>query len=86
MLNQTTFTPTQARQNFFQLLRMAEMGKEITIVKPRDPEIEIKLTAQRKVLKKDIVKIAKEMGKIGFPYVPIKQMRKIILTKSDIDL
>ena len=81
---QTTFTPTEARQNFFQLLRMVELGKDITIVRPSNPETEIKLTVKKKNQKKDLVTIAKDMGKIGFPSMSVGKIRKIILSKNDV--
>ena len=42
MTDQIVFTATEARQNFFELLRMAEEGKEPIVVK-KDSRTDLKL-------------------------------------------
>lgn len=86
MTDQIVFTATEARQNFFELLRMAEEGKEPIVVK-KDKNIRFKMTMiKEKRKEKNIDKILKEMGEIGLKTMPWKKMKKIILTLHDIKI
>ncbi len=86
MTDQIVFTATEARQNFFELLRMAEKGKEPIVVK-KDKNIRFKMTMiKEKKQKRNIDKILKEMGEIGLKTMPWKKMKKIILTLHDIKI
>jgi len=86
MPDQLHFSATEARQNFFELLRLAQKGKIVTIEK-RDEDVQFQLQKKPNLPKKDIVKIAKEMGKIGLkaPSDPQK-LKQIILDSKNIDL
>lgn len=84
MPNKTIFTATEARQHFFDLLRMAEEGKEPIVIK-KDTDSEFKII--RNVFKrKDKMKIVKEMGRIGLKTLPMKQMKKILASTHEIKL
>jgi len=86
MQDKMVFTATEARQNFFELLRMAEKGKEPIVVK-KDKNIRFKMTMIKgKKKEKNIDKILKEMGDIGLKTMPWKKMKKIILTLHDIKI
>ena len=86
MTDQIVFTATEARQNFFELLRMVEEGKEPIVVK-KDKNIRFKMTMiKEKRKEKNIDKILKEMGDIGLKTMPWKKMKKIILTLHDIKI
>ena len=86
MTDQIVFTATEARQNFFELIRMAEKGKEPIVVK-KDKNIRFKMTMiKEKKQKRNIDKILKEMGEIGLKTMPWKKMKKIILTLHDIKI
>jgi len=86
MSDQIVFTATEARQKFFELLRMAEEGKEPIVVK-KDKNIRFKMTMiQVKKKAKSIDKILKEMGEIGLKTMPWKKMKRIILTLHDIKI
>lgn len=86
MQDKIVFTATEARQNFFELLRMAEEGREPIVVR-KDKNIKFKMTVIKKKKKeKNIDKILKEMGDIGLRTMPWKRMKKIILTLHDIKI
>lgn len=80
------FSATEARQNFFELLQLAKEGKIVTIEK-KDENIEFQLQKKVRQPRKDIVKIAKEMGKIGLkaPTNP-QDLKRIILESKQIDI
>lgn len=82
MINKTVFTATEARQNFFELLQLAEAGKEPIIVK-KDSKVNFRVVTSPKKKKKDIKKILKEMGEIGLKSMPWSKMEKIIETMHD---
>jgi antitoxin (DNA-binding transcriptional repressor) of toxin-antitoxin stability system len=84
MQNKTFFTATEARQHFFELLRLAEKGKT-PIVFNKNRKVEFKLTAISGDHKqKDIKKILKEMRRINFKIMPLKKMKKIIVRMHNI--
>lgn len=85
MADQIVFTATEARQNFFELLRMAEAGKEPIVVK-KDSKIEFKIVKNQTKKMKDKMKIVSEMGKIGLKTLPIEQINKILSTMHEIKL
>lgn len=86
MTDQIVFTATEARQNFFELLRMAEAGKEPIVVKKAN-NIKFKMTMiKEKRKKKNIDKILKEMGEIGLHALPIKEINKILSTMHEIKI
>lgn len=83
----TTFSATEARQNFFQILRLAAEGHTIFIEKKDQKKTFFLQEAIPKKKKKDIVKMAKEMGKIGLsvPY-SIEELNEILHDTHAIDL
>ena len=84
--DKTVFTTTEARQNFFELLRMVEEGKEPVIIK-KDRNIKFKMIIfKEEKKKKNFDKILKEMGEIGLPALPIKKMNKILSTMHEIKI
>lgn len=85
MTDQIIFTATEARQNFFELLRMVEAGKEPIVVK-KDSRIEFKIVKTQSKKMKDKMKIVREMGKIGLRTLPIEQINKILSTMHEIKL
>ena len=86
MTDQIVFTATEARQNFFELLRMAEKGKEPIVVKKAN-NIRFKMTMiKEKRKKKNIDKILKEMGEIHMPILSIKKINKILSTMHEIKI
>lgn len=83
MQDKTVFTATEARQHFFNLLRLAEEGKELIVVN-KNKKTRFKLTPIKEKKGKNINKILKEMGEIGLRSMPWRKMKKIILTLHDI--
>lgn len=85
MKPQTIYSATEARQNFFTLLKTVQKGQEVIIVK-NDDRTRFKLSLVTKKPKKNLMKIVERMGEIGLETGPWQEMKKIILTKSDIKL
>lgn len=85
MTDQIVFTATEARQNFFELLRMAEEGKE-PIVTKKDSRTRFKIIKTQAKKVKDKMKIVEAMGKIGLKALPIEQMKKIFSSTHEIKL
>jgi len=56
MSDQIVFTATEARQNFFELLRMAEAGKEPIVMK-KDSKVKFKIVRTQAKKMKDKMKI-----------------------------
>lgn len=84
-MQQKIFTATQARQKFFDLLRLAEEGVEPVIVK-KDRGTEFKLSVVKRRKKKDKLKILEEMGKIGLKSGTPEEIKAILVSKSDIHI
>jgi len=86
MSDQLTFSATEARQNFFELLRLAKAGKKITINK-KDEDLQFQLQKKERFAKKNIVKIAEAMGEIGLkaPSDP-QRLKSIILESKNIEI
>jgi len=86
MQDKIVFTTTEARQNFFELLRMVEDGKEPVIVK-KNRNIKFKMIIfKEEKKKKNFDKVLKEMGEIGLPALPIKKINKILSTTHKIKI
>ena len=78
------FSATEARQNFFELLRLAKAGKKITINK-QDEDIMFELNRSPKT-KKNIIKIAKDISNLGLTAVPLDKMTKILEESHSIEI
>lgn len=86
MKDKAIFTATEARQHFFELLRLVEEGKEPIIIN-KHRKVKIKLTpVKQEKNKKNIDKILNEMGEIGLKVVPIKKMKKIFESRYESSL
>ena len=86
MQDKIVFTTTEARENFFELLRMVEDGKEPVIVK-KNRNIKFKMIIfKEEKKKKNFDKVLKEMGEIGLPALPIKKINKILSTTHKIKI
>jgi len=86
MQDKIVFTTTEARQNFFELLRMVEDGKEPVILK-KNRNIKFKMIIfKEEKKKKNFDKVLKEMGEIGLPALPIKKINKILSTTHKIKI
>ena len=72
---------TDFRKQLFQTLKRADAGEDITIIK-NDTNRKYKLVPV-KTPKKDIVKIAKRMGKIGITTMSPQEMKKIFETRYE---
>ena len=81
MLNQRVVSATQARAKFFDLLKNAEEGKEVVIVK-RDNNKRFKLSVIKKD-KKDFKKLLKEFANIGFQAPSPEEIKRIISSRFD---
>lgn len=79
------FTATEARQNFFEILKIVEKGKEAIIVK-KDEDKRFKLILAEKEKQPNKVAIVKKMGKIGLKTMSVRKMKEIISTLHDIDI
>lgn len=76
------FTATEARQNFFELLKSVEKGQDAIILK-KDQGIRFRITLEKPEKKKDYKKILKEMGQIGLKITSWKKAKKIIVKMHD---
>jgi len=86
MQNKTVFTATEARQNFFQFIKLAESGRNVFIKKRGELlKIKVEKTSQKKEITKKL-KALEELSKIGLPTMPIKKMKKIYASVHDIKL
>jgi len=66
---------TDLRKQLFKVFKMIDNGEDITIIK-RDSGKKYKIIPVKED-HKDMAKIAKEMGEIGFKSPSIKEMKKI---------
>lgn len=85
MQDKIVFTATEARQNFFELLRLVDAGKE-PVIKKEDSNKQYKVIGVKKKKPVDKLKILKEMGNIGLTALPIKKMKKIYSSLHDIKI
>lgn len=85
MAQKLIFTATEARQNFFKLLRMVEQGQEPVIIK-KETDLQARLVLDRPKKKKslkEVRKLLKEMGEIGLKSGTWEEAKKIISTMHD---
>ena len=76
---------TELRKQIFRVFKMVDAGEDVTIIK-KDTNKRYKIVPVKEPPKKDIVKIAKEMGKIGFKAPSMRRMKKIFESRYDIKL
>ena len=74
---------TDFRKELFKIFKMVDEGEDVTIIK-KDTNKRYKIVPV-KTPKKDIVKIAQQMGKIGLGLgsLSAKEIKKIIETKYE---
>lgn len=85
MKDKKVFNSTEARQKFFQLLRMAEEGHEPIIIK-KDRGVAFKVSMIKTKKKEDIDDILKKFGDIQIKTMSPKKMKKIFSSRLDLDL
>jgi len=76
---------TEARKNFYQLLKQVSAGGEV-FIENTDTGEKFQLVKAAKKPKKDIDQLLEEMGKIGLKSMPIEDMKKILDSTHDITL
>ena len=77
MKQQTVFTPTEARQKFFTLLRLVEQGETAIIVK-KSHNIVFEMKRQPAQSKKTKLAALKKLSQSGLRTTDWKTMKKII--------
>ena len=83
MQDKIVFTATEARQNFFEFIKLAEQGKDVflkksgSLMKVKLEKVNNKNEIERKL------KALKELRKIGLPSMSIKKMKKIFESRYD---
>lgn len=85
MQDKIVFTATEARQNFFELLRLVDAGKE-PIIKKEDSNKQYKVVEVKKNKSVDKMKVLKEMAKINFHIGSWEKAKKIINTLHDVKI
>lgn len=73
---------TDLRNQIFKVLRMVDEGVEVTIIK-KDSNKSYKIIPVKGPPKKDIMKIAKQMGDIGIKSMSPQEMKKIFETRYE---
>lgn len=81
-MKQKVFTATEARQRFFEVLKLAEHGETPLIIK-KDSNLTFEVNLSRP--KKDIEKLLSEMGEIGLKVGTPEEIKKILVNRSDIE-
>lgn len=82
MLNTTHFSATEARKNFFEILRLAKNGQKITIDK-QDEDIVFHITTSLKVSPAKKQSILANMKTIHAYSLSPQRIKDLILTKYD---
>ena len=85
MKQKLVLTATEARQNFFNLLKTASKGREI-IIKNRNVLFRLRIEENGEENRKEKLKALKEMEKINLPTMSIEKMKKIISQTRKIHL
>lgn len=75
---------TELRNQIFKVFRLVDSGEEVTIIK-KDSNRKYKIVPVTDASQPDIVKLAKEMGKIklGLGSLTPKQIKQTLETKYD---
>lgn len=83
MQDKTIFTPTEARQNFFEFIKRAEQGKDV-FLKKSGSLLKVKLEkVNEKIDIKRKLKALDELSKIGLPAMSVKKMKKIFESRYE---
>ncbi|OGK08521.1 hypothetical protein A2767_05485 [Candidatus Roizmanbacteria bacterium RIFCSPHIGHO2_01_FULL_35_10] len=83
MQDQTVFTPTQARQNFFEFIKRAEQGKEVFLKKSgKLMKVKLENVNDKNDIKRKL-KALKELSQIGLPSMSIKKMKRIFESRYE---
>ena len=85
MLNLKVLNATQARNNFYNLLKMVSSGEKV-FIENTDTGEQFALIKASIPIKEDKVEIFKKMGKVRLKALPIEEIKAILNTKSDITL
>ena len=80
MRQKTTFNATQARQNFFKLLKLVSQGREAVIIK-KDDNVRFKITLFEEKDKVNKKFLLKKMEAVNLKSKPWKEAKKIIETR-----
>ncbi len=83
MKNLVTFNATEARQNFFRLLRLVEKGDEAVIVK-QDQDLRFRLTVEPQAKPSTKKLLLKEISKIGLKSKSLKKMKDVFTSRYDL--
>lgn len=83
MRNLVTFNATEARQNFFQLLKLVEKGDEAIIVK-KDQDLRFKIILDNKAKSTNKELLLKEIRHLGLKSMPIKKMKAVFSSLHDL--
>lgn len=82
MKHKKIFTATEARQNFFELIKLAGQGKEVYIKKDHLLlRIKLEKTGSKQEIQKKL-KALNRLSKIGLPSKPINKMKEIYSQKD----
>lgn len=73
---------TDFRKQIFKVLKKVDEGEEVTIIK-KDSNKKYKIVPVKEPPKKDILKIAREMGEIGFKAPSMKKMKRIFESRYE---
>lgn len=73
---------TELRNQIFKVFKMVDDGEDVTIIK-KDTNRRYKIIPVKEKTKRDIVKIAEEMGKIGLKSMSVKEMKKIFESRYE---
>jgi hypothetical protein len=69
------FHVTELRNQIFRIFKMVDAGEDVTIIK-KDSNKRYRIVVVEELDKKDIVKIAEEMSKIGLKTKSPSEMKK----------
>lgn len=73
---------TELRNQIFKVFKMVDDGEDVTIIK-KDSNRRYKIIPVKEKAKRDIVKIAEEMGEIGLKSMSVKEMKKIFESRYE---
>lgn len=83
-MKQKVFTASEARQRFFEVLKLAEQGEKPLIIK-KDSNQMFEVNLAQPKPKRDVRKILEDMSKIDLRSLPPKDIKKVLVSRPDID-